>query len=127
MARSIRIEYPGAYCHVMARGNRRERIYRDEEDRRFFLCTLGEACKRTGWRVHAWVPMGNHYHLFLETPEANLVGGMGWLQNTYTRRFNSRHGLWGRLFGDRSKAVVGEGRVGDYSLRPVRTTRISIQ
>jgi hypothetical protein len=53
MARSIRIEYPGAFYHVMARGNRRERIYRDDDDRRFFLKTLGEACGQTGWRVYA--------------------------------------------------------------------------
>ena len=75
MARSIRIEFPGAYYHVMARGNRRGKIFMDDEDRRFFLHTLGEACARTGWRVHAWVLMSNHYHLLLETPEANLSGG----------------------------------------------------
>ena len=109
MARGIRIEYPGAFYHVMARGNRRERIFREDADRRFFCQTLGEACDRTGWRVHAWVLMSNHYHLMLETPEANLVAGMKWLQNTYTRRFNSRHRLWGRLFGDRYKAILSEG------------------
>ena len=108
MPRSIRIEYPGALYHVMARGNRRESIYRDEDDRRCFLKALGEACGMTGWRVHAWVLMGNHYHLLIETPEANLVAGMQWLQNTYTRRFNVRHRLWGRLFGDRYKAVPVE-------------------
>ena len=109
MPRSIRIEYPGAFYHVMARGNRREPIYGDDDDRRFFLKTMGEACERTGWKVHAWVLMGNHYHLLLETPEPNLVAGMQWLQNTYTRRFNLRHRLWGRLFGDRYKAVLVEG------------------
>lgn len=114
VARSIRIEYSGAFYHVMARGNRRERIFRDDTDRRFFCQTLGEACERTGWRVHAWVLMNNHYHLMLETPEANLVVGMKWLQNTYTRRFNSRHRLWGRLFGDRYKAVLSEGGSGHY-------------
>ncbi len=46
-----------------------------------FLKTLGETCMITGWRVHAWVLMSNHYHLFIETPEANLVAGMQWLQN----------------------------------------------
>jgi putative transposase len=114
MARGIRVEYCGAFYHVMARGNRRERIFRDDADRRFFCQTLGEACERTGWRVHAWVLMSNHYHLMLETPEANLVAGMKWLQNTYTRRFNSRHKLWGRLFGDRYKAVLSEGGSGYY-------------
>jgi REP element-mobilizing transposase RayT len=109
MPRSIRIECPDALYHVMARGNRRELIYRDDDDRRFFLAALAEACGMTGWRVHAWVLMGNHYHLLIHTPEANLVAGMKWLQNTYTRRFNIRHRLWGRLFGDRYKAVPVEG------------------
>ena len=109
MPRSIRMEYSGAYYHVMARGNRRENIFREDDDHRIFLKTLAEACAMTGWRMHAWVLMGNHYHLFIETPEANLVAGMQWLQNTYTRRFNIRHRLWGRLFGDRYKAVLVEG------------------
>ena len=60
----------------MARGNRREEIFRDDEDRRFFLKTLGKACGMTGWRVDAWVLMGNHYLLFIETPDANLSAGM---------------------------------------------------
>lgn len=134
MARGIRIEYPGAFYHVMARGNRRERIFREENDRRFFCATLGEACERTGWRVHAWVLMSNHYHLMVETPEANLVAGMKWLQNTYTRRFNSRHRLWGRLFGDRYKAVLSEGKADYYycslmdyiHLNPVRVGLVRI-
>jgi hypothetical protein len=68
----------------------------------------------TGWRIHAYCLMSNHYHLLIETPEANLVAGMQWLQNTYTRRFNTRHRLWGRLFGDRYKAVLVEGGRGYY-------------
>ena len=135
VARGIRIEYAGAFYHVMARGNRRERIFHDDVDRRFFLQTLGEACERTGWRVHAWVLMRNHYHLMLETPEANLIEGMKWLQNSYTRRFNSRHRLWGRLFGDRYKAVLVEGREGYYyrtlmdyiHLNPVRAGAVRIE
>ena len=109
MPRSIRIQGAGAYYHVMARGNRRENIFHDDEDRRFFLHTLSQACEMTGWRVQAWVLMSNHYHLFLQTPEPNLVAGMAWLQNTLTRRYNVRHRQWGRLFGDRYKAVVVEG------------------
>ena len=109
MARSIRIQSAGAYYHVMARGNRREDIFHDDDDRRFFLHTLSQACEMTGWRVHAWVLMSNHYHLFIQTPEPNLVAGMSWLQNTLTRRYNVRHRKWGRLFGDRYKAVVVEG------------------
>ena len=128
MARNIRIEYEGAYYHVMARGNQRGKIFLNDEDQRLFLSTLGDVCKMTGWRVHGWVLMKNHYHLFIQTPEANLVAGMKWLQNTYTRRFNVRHKNWGRLFGDRYKAILveGEGRyyyetLLDYiHLNPVR-------
>ena len=109
MARSIRIEFPGAFYHVMARGNRREAIFKDDLDRSRFVETLGEACGMTGWRVHAFVLLSNHYHLMLETPEPNLVAGMKWLQNTVTRRFNVRHRAWGRVFGDRYKAVLVEG------------------
>lgn len=96
MARSIRIEYAEAFYHVMARGNHREAIFHDEQDRLHFLKTLGEACAMTGWGVHARVLMSNHYHLMVETPEPNLVEGMKWLQNTVTRRYNVRHRAWGR-------------------------------
>lgn len=127
VARSIRIEYPGAFYHVMARGNRREAIFAGDEDRALFLNTLGGACAMTGWRIHGWVLLSNHYHFLLETPEANLVSGMQWLQNTYTRRFNTRHGAWGRLFGDRYKAVLIENAAPYYQtllnyihLNPVR-------
>jgi REP element-mobilizing transposase RayT len=88
-------------------------IFHDDDDRRFFLKALSEACEMTGWRVHAWVLMGNHYHLFIETPEPNLVAGMSWLQNAYTRRYNVRHRAWGRVFGDRYKAILVEGE-SDY-------------
>jgi putative transposase len=109
MARQLRIEYPGAIYHVMAKGDREERIVHDEIDRNSLIDTLGEACGKTGWLIHAWVLMDNHYHWVIETPEGNLVAGMRWMQNTYTRRFNRRHQLWGHLFGDRYKAVLVEG------------------
>ena len=108
MPRQVRIEFPGAMYHVMARGDRREEIVRDDEDRRTFLRTLGEASERAGFRVHAWVLMSSHYHLLIETPEANLSRGMGWLQNAYTRRINTRHRLWGHVFGGRYKAILIE-------------------
>jgi len=92
MPRSIRIEYPGAIYHVMARGTRREPIFLDEEDRRYFLKTAGEACTMTGWRAHAWVLMSNHYHLLLETPEPNLSVGMHWLQTSFWRRTGGGEG-----------------------------------
>ncbi len=74
MPRSVRLQWPGAHYHVMAPGNRRQAIFRDADDQHFFLKGLDEACARTGWRVHAWVLMGNHYHLHVETPEPNLPG-----------------------------------------------------
>lgn len=112
--REWRNELAGAYYHVLARGNQRKAIFKDDDDRRYFLACLGECCEKTGWLVHAWVLMGNHYHLFIETPEANLVAGMKWLQNTVTRRHNVRHSKWGRLFGDRYKSVLVEGGAANY-------------
>ena len=84
MSRKLRIEYPGAMYHVMNRGDQREDIFRDDEDRQKFLSTLGEACGKTEWQVHAYCLMRNHFHLVLETPQANLVFGMKWLLGVYT-------------------------------------------
>ena len=105
MARKVRIEYPGAVYHVMSRGDRREEIFRSDRDRFRFLDTLAEVCDRTGFRVHSYVLMTNHYHLLLETPEGNLVEGMRWLQGTYTIRFNLCNNLVGHLFQGRYKAI----------------------
>lgn len=105
MPRKPRIEFAGAVYHVMCRGNRGQAIYVDDSDRRTYLETLGEAVERCGWRVHAYVLMGNHYHLLLETPEPNLVTGMKWLQGTYTQRHNARHRRRGHLFQGRYKAI----------------------
>ncbi len=135
MPRCVRIEFAGAFYHVMARGNRREAIFLDDEDRGLFVQALGEACAMTGWRVHGWVLLSNHYHLMIETPEPNLVAGMQWLQNTVTRRFNVRHRAWGRVFGDRYKAVAVEGRAPFYyetlldyiHLNPVRAGLVRVK
>ena len=129
MPRQIRIQFPGAFYHVMARGDRREPIFLDDDDKTLFLDTLSEACGKTGWHVHAYALMGNHYHIVVETPEPNLVKGMTWLQTTYTTRFNARHRLRGHLFGDRYKAVLVQHGEGDYfrtlldyvHLNPVRS------
>ncbi len=132
MARQLRIQYPGAIYHIMARGDRQEPIVRNDGDRRALLRTLEDMCERTGIQVYAYALLDNHYHLVLVTPEGNLVKGMSWLQNTYTRRFNTCHHLWGHLFGDRYKSVLvdPEGnyfrRVIDYvHLNPVRAGLIS--
>src|SRR6266849_1989847 len=105
MARKVRVEYPGAIYHIMNRGDRREPIFKDDADRQRFVETLAEACAKTGWQVHAYVLMPNHFHLVVETPKANLVAGMKWLLGTYTGRFNRRHKLFGHLFSGRYKAL----------------------
>ena len=128
MPRKVRIEFEGALYHIICRGDRREEIFRDEQDRELFLSTLGQACERCGFVVHSYVLMRNHYHLLLETPAGNLVTGMKWFQGTYTVRFNARHRLDGHLFAGRYKAVLVEreepsyGRVvSDYiHLNPAR-------
>ena len=76
MARQLRIQYEGAIYHLMSRGDRREEIFRDDLDRKSFLQTLGAACQKSGWQVHAYCLMSNHFHLVMETPRANLVEGM---------------------------------------------------
>lgn len=115
MARERRLEYAGAIYHAMARGNRRGDIVVDDRDRERFVETLEEVVESSGWVLYAWVLMSNHYHFLFKTPEPNLVQGMSWFQNTWTRRFNSRHHQWGHLFGGRYKAKPVEE--GDYLSR----------
>ena len=105
MPRSLRVEYPGAHYHAMCRGNNGQEIFLEDDGRRLFLSTLGEVCQQTGWLVHAYVLMSNHYHLLLETPEANLVAGMKWFQGAYTQRFNAMFKRRGHLFQGRYKAI----------------------
>jgi len=118
MARKLRIQYPGAMYHVMNRGDRREAIFADDEDRQRLLETLTEACGKTGWQVHAYCLMRNHFHLVIETPQPNLVAGMKWLLGTYTSRYNRRHKEFGHLFSGRYKALVVDGS-GDGYLKTV--------
>jgi len=114
MPRQVRIQYPGAMYHVMSRGNRRQDIFLDDVDRQDFLKTLAEACQKTGWQVHAYCLMSNHYHLVVETPNANLVAGMAWLQGAYTIRLNHRHKLIGHVLSGRYKAQLVEGSGNGY-------------
>lgn len=109
MARPIRVQYEGAVYHVAARGNERREIFRGDPDREMFLETLGEAVARFGLTMRAWCLMPNHYHLILETPMGNLSRGVGWLQTTYTIRFNRRHRRCGHLFQGRYKAHLVDG------------------
>lgn len=109
MPRKLRVEYPGAVYHVMSRGDQREDIFLGDVDRHEFIKTLAEACQKTDWQIHAFCLMGNHYHLVLETPNANLVSGMAWLQSTYTIRLNNRHKLTGHVLSGRYKAQLVDG------------------
>ena len=86
---------------MMNRGDRREDIFLDDEDRERFLETLEGACANSDWWIHAYCLMGNHFHLVLETPSPTLVVGMKWMLETYTQRFNARHRLRGHLFAGR--------------------------
>ena len=82
MPRKLRVQYPGAIYHVMNRGDRREPIFKDDQDRECFVRTLAEACGKAGWQVHAYYLMPNHFHLVVETPQGNLVAGMKWFLGT---------------------------------------------
>ena len=75
MPRKLRIEYSGTIYHVMNRGDRREAIFKEDEDRERFIGTLGECCRKTDWQVHALCLMSYHFHLVIETPPAELGGG----------------------------------------------------
>lgn len=111
--------------HVINRGNYRGDIFRSEKAKAAFLKCLDEACAKSGWKVHAWCVMSNHYHLALETPRGNLSDGMQWLQGTFSRRFNSLRRENGHLFQGRYKSLAvepsGLGALCHYiHLNPVR-------
>jgi putative transposase len=108
MARPIRVEYEDAVYHVMARGNEQKAIYYDDIDRQVFVNTLAMGCEQFGLIVHAYCLMPNHYHLAVQTPQANLSQALGWVQTTYSIRFNRRHTRSGHLFQGRFKAQVVE-------------------
>jgi putative transposase len=108
MARPLRLEHAGALWHVTSRGNERGTIFRDDQDRRFFLGLLAKAVELFAWRLHAYVLMGNHYHLLLETPEANLSRGMHRINAIYSQSFNRRHDRVGHLLQGRFGAILIE-------------------
>lgn len=106
MARPLRIQYPGAVYHVTGRGNERKPIVRGDKDRHSFLRVLEETKEQFQMIVHAWVLMDNHYHLLVETPEANLSLALRHLNGVYTQRFNRHHKRCGHLFQGRYKALL---------------------
>ena len=126
MARPLRMESEAGVYHVLNRGNYRTDIFRSDKAKAAFLKCLGEACQQTGWSVHAWCLMSNHYHLAVSTPGANLVDGMRWLQGTFSVRFNRMRQERGHLFQGRYKSLIvdpdgGLGPLCHYiHLNPVR-------
>ena len=131
MARPLRYEAAGAVYHVMARGDGGKEVFEEDKDRYGWIDLMKRACGSFGWRAHAWVLMGNHFHLLVETPEPNLVAGMKWLLGVYSQGWNRRRQRKGHVFQGRYKAVVvnGEERDGSYfkivadyiHLNPVRS------
>jgi len=116
MARPLRIEYPGAFYHVLNRGQRQDVIVEDDRDRERFLLCLQRLVEQYGVRIHAYCLMTNHYHLILETPEANLSRALQWLNVSYASYFNRRHHYAGHLFQGRFKAILIEA---DEYLEPL--------
>ncbi len=108
MARPVRLEFSNAIYHVTTRGGDGGDIFVDDEDRKLFLSVLEEVVSRTGWIVHAYVLMDNHYHLLIETPKPNLSRGMRQLNGVYTQRFNILHASGGPVFQGRFKAILVE-------------------
>jgi putative transposase len=108
MARPLRLELAGGIYHVTSRGDGREDIYLSDADRIGWLEVFGEVCQRFNWICHAWCQMTNHYHLLIETPEANLARGMRQLNGVYTQRFNRAHRRVGHVFQGRYKAILVE-------------------
>ena len=106
MARPLRLEYSGAYYHVINRGNAGENIFIDKRDREKFLEYLSKAVERFTTRIHTYCLMSNHYHLLIETPQTNLSVAIQWLNVSYSVYFNKRHLRKGHLLQGRFKAIL---------------------
>ena len=106
MSRPLRIEYPGAVYHVTSRGNDKQAVFQDDQDRETFLEILSHVNNRYNWLCHAYCLMGTHYHLMIETPDANLSLGMRQLNGVFTQARNKRFKKTGHLFQGRFKAVL---------------------
>src|SRR5688572_18025894 len=103
MSRPLRVEFPGASWHVTSRGVEQRAIYLDDDDRRRFLEIMADVIESYRWRLDAYVLMGNHHHLLVQTPEPTLTRGMQKLGCDYAQAFNLRHERDGHLFSGRFK------------------------
>ena len=106
MFRPLRIQYPDAWYHLMNRGRRREEIYTDKHDYMGFIDLLQEVSEIFNVSIAAYCLMSNHYHLLIQTPDANLSRFMRHINGVYTQRFNLRHGHDGPLFRGRYKSIL---------------------
>jgi putative transposase len=111
MARPLRIQYSDAWYHVMNRGNRREQIFIDRGDYYAFIDLLKDCVEMWNIRVVAYCLMGTHYHILLQTPDANLSRCMRHINGVYTQHFNRSHGLDGHLFRGRYKSILVDSDV----------------
>lgn len=108
MPRHLRLQYHGAIYHLMARGNGRQDIVRDDDDRRRLLDYLGRAAVRCSWRVYAFALMTNHFHVVLKTPEPNLARGMQAMLSAYANAWARRHRFAGHVFQGRYRTELVE-------------------
>jgi len=116
MARPLRLEYPGAFYHILNRGNNFEHLFRSERDKEKFLALLEKAKDRFSLMIHTYCLMDNHYHLLIETKEPNLSQAIQWLNVSYVTYFNRKYRRSGHLFQGRFKAILIEA---DEYLRPL--------
>lgn len=106
MPRKPRIEFEGAFYHVITRGNQRQRIFHDSADFQKYLLLLAVYKNRTGCRIYAYVLMNNHVHLLIETKETPLSKVMQGFNQTYTMYYNRKYRTVGHLFQGRYKAIL---------------------
>jgi len=106
MSRQLRIEYSGALYHITSRGNGKAMIFLDDSDMHKFLDTLEICTKAFNFICHGYCIMGNHYHLLIETPDANLSAGIHRLNSVYAQYFNKQHDRVGHVFQGRFKAIL---------------------
>jgi putative transposase len=108
MARPLRIEFPGAYYHIVSRGNEQRKIFNGSKDREQFLLYIGAAHDRFSAVIHCYCLMDNHYHLFIQTPLGNLSRIMHYINASYTAYFNRIHRRFGHLFQGRFNGILVE-------------------
>jgi putative transposase len=106
MARPLRVEYAGAFYHVINRWNAGETLFKSKRDREKFLAYLESAVERFSIRIHTYCLMGTHYHLLVETPEPNLSKAIQWLNVSYAGYFNRKRQRRGHLFQGRFKSIL---------------------